>query len=89
MPTLEDEIALIAEAKSALASGDPATALAKAKEHQKRFKAGKLVDERVLLRIKALCAQGKVDKARAERDAFLERKPRAAISSRVREACPE
>jgi hypothetical protein len=85
---LAQELALIASAKALLASGDARAALAKTAEHARRFPHGSLVDERRLLRMQALCEDGREELARKEAAAFLRRKPNAAISTRVREACP-
>jgi hypothetical protein len=85
---ITEELALISSAKALLASGNARGALAKTAEHEKKFPRGSLVDERKLLRIRALCEDGQKELARKEAARFLRRKPGAAISARVREACP-
>jgi hypothetical protein len=85
---ITEELALISSAKALLASGNARGALAKTAEHEKKYPRGSLVDERKLLRIRALCEAGKKELARQEAARFLRRKPGAAISARVREACP-
>lgn len=84
---LDAEIALLAAGKRALGAGDASDALRLAKQHAREFPRGSLADERELLRVEALCGLGKVEKARATADGFLRKKPKAAISAKMRKAC--
>ncbi len=64
--SLEQELALLASAQTALRSGQPAQALALTDEHAKRFPQGMLGAERRLIRIRALCASGRKEQGLAE-----------------------
>lgn len=63
---LEEELALLASAQTALRSGQAAQALALTDEHAKRFPKGMLGSERRLIRIRALCASGRKEQGLAE-----------------------
>jgi hypothetical protein len=64
--SLEEELALLASAQTALRSGQAAQALALTDEHAKRFPKGMLGAERRLIRIRALCASGRKEQGLAE-----------------------
>lgn len=83
-PSIEEQIALVERARSAVANRKPAAALAALDEYQRRFPAGVLGQEATLLRIETLLASG--DKATATRlgRRFLERYPRSPMAARVK-----
>ncbi|HVY26171.1 MAG TPA: hypothetical protein VHB79_06445 [Polyangiaceae bacterium] len=83
-PGIQEQIALIDRARSAVAAGQPAVAMAALDEYQRRFPGGVLTQEATLLRIETLLARG--DKASAARlgQRFLQRYPRSAMAARVR-----
>jgi hypothetical protein len=77
------ELGLLQRARAAVASGDHATALAVIAEHQRRFPAGRLREERDALRVKALASLGRKDEARRAADRFQTEFPRSVLSSSV------
>lgn len=82
------EMALLQRARAHLQQRESAEALAVLEEHERRFPASGLVEERRALRIMALCsAPGRSDAARLARDAFLGEYPRTTYAERVRAAC--
>ncbi len=58
------ELDLLSESREALAQGNPAWALAKARAHGRRFPDGVLTNERDSLRVIALCQLGQLDEGR-------------------------
>jgi hypothetical protein len=64
---LEEEIVLLSRAETALHSGNAALALTVLAEHERKFRRGQLVQERIAARIRALCALGR----KVEADALL------------------
>lgn len=79
------ELGLLQRARGALAKGEYSRALEAIAEHQRRFPAGRLREEREALRIKALAGLGRTDEARRAAERFRERFPRSVLSSRVEE----
>lgn len=65
---LSAERALVERARSALARGDAAGALAAVERHEREFSRGQLVEEREVLAVQALAASGRAQEA-AERGA--------------------
>lgn len=86
--TLE-EASVLRQAQSALAKGDGAAALARVREHERRFPQGVLAEERSALRVFALCAAGDGAEARAAATAFVAASPRSPLLARVRQSCAE
>lgn len=74
------ELALMQQARAALAAHDPARALRALNEHARRFPNGALAEEREGLRIAALQAAGKSDEAQRDADRFKKRYPRSVLS---------
>lgn len=64
--TLGEEVSLLTLAGKELHSGRPASALKALDEHQSRFPAGALAQERSAVRVRALCALGRTSQAAAE-----------------------
>jgi TolA-binding protein len=81
---IQEQIALIDRARSAVAAHQPGAALAALDEYQRRYPGGVLVQEAALLRIESLLARG--DKASAARlgHQFLQRYPRSPMAARVK-----
>ena len=67
------------EARAAVARGDFAAALSPIAEHTRRFKNGRLVEEREALRVKALGGLGRTAEARHAAAAFRARFPRSVL----------
>jgi hypothetical protein len=73
------ELHLLREARAAVARGDFAAALPPIAEHARRFKNGRLVEEREALRVKALGGLGRTAEARRAAAAFRSRFPRSVL----------
>jgi hypothetical protein len=90
-PSVPDEVGvqveLLRESQRALSQGRPEVALARLDEHQARFPASPLLQERQAGRVFALCALGRVDQGRAEAAAFVRRFPGSPLAERVLGAC--
>lgn len=88
-PDLADEAGLLSAAQASLARGAPKQALARIRDHHRRFPDSALADLRALLEIKALCAAGRTARAeavvrRAEATMFG-----SALLPKMRRACGE
>jgi hypothetical protein len=79
------ELGLLQRARAAVASGEFSSALAAIAEHQRRFPAGRLGEEREALRIKALVGLGRKEEARQAADRFRQRFPRSVLSTKIEE----
>ena len=66
-------------ARAAVARQDFAGALAPIVEHARRFKDGRLTEEREALRVKALSGLGRTGEAQRVADAFEARFPRSVL----------
>lgn len=64
--SLADEVALLSRASVELHAARPAAALEVLDEHERRFPKGLLTQERAAARVRALCALGRTEEARAE-----------------------
>jgi len=84
---LEQEAALLAEVQGALRSGQAGTALTKLESYDRRFPTGMLRAEADAARVFALCAAGRVDKARVSATRFVQRYPSSPAAARVQAAC--
>ena len=73
------ELHLLRQARAAVARGDFAAALPAIAEHTRRFKNGRLVEEREALRVKALGGLGRTGEARRAAAAFRARFPRSVL----------
>lgn len=85
---LEQELALLRSARDALARHDTAAADEALAEHARRFPAGHLREERLLLRVEALCAAGARDDARREATDFARRHPASPHARKILRVCP-
>lgn len=83
--TLARELSLLGDAQAALRAGQPERALALAREHQARFPAGVLREERLGIETLSECVLGRKEPARAQ--AFLRTAPESPLAARVRKAC--
>lgn len=84
--TLERERVLIEQAWHAVATGDPAGALARVDEHARHFPEGVLAPERRAVAIVARCIRRDAD-AEARATTWLAAEPRSPLATRVRAAC--
>jgi hypothetical protein len=73
------ELRLLRQARSAVAHGDFAAALSPIAEHTRRFKNGRLAEEREALRVRALAGLGRTEEARRAAAAFRVRFPRSVL----------
>ncbi|HEX6764766.1 MAG TPA: hypothetical protein VF103_04795 [Polyangiaceae bacterium] len=80
------ELGLLQRARAGVARGDFAGALGVIAEHERRFPAGRLREEREALRVKALSGLGKKDEARAAAERFQSHYPRSVLSASIEEA---
>jgi hypothetical protein len=83
---LAEESALLATARSSLASGDPKAALRALGDHATRFPRGVLSAERRALTAMALCADGRVAEGLATFP-LPDEASDTPLSRRVRSAC--
>jgi len=84
---LAEEIALIAAARSELEAGNARAALSDLSLHAKRFARGALRDERLGLRVLALCKLGRTVEAGSARERFLRSASDSVLTGQVRAAC--
>ena len=80
-----DELRLLRQARAAVARQDFAAALIPIAEHVRRFKDGRLVEEREALRVRALSGLGRTEEARHASDSFEARFPRSVLLPAVRQ----
>ena len=80
---LSDQIALLDAARSALATGNAARALATVREYQSRYPNGAFRPEAGAVRIEALVKQGRTTEARAAAERFVATHGRTPLADRV------
>lgn len=85
--TLAEELVLLKKAQAALRAGAPGDALAALSEHASKFPNGVLREERMTLRVLALCDRGEVDAARAARDELARTAPGSSHLQRLESSC--
>jgi len=78
------ELRLLRIARAAVAREDFAAALPPIAEHTRRFRDGRLAEEREALRVKALAGLGRTEEARRAAAAFAARFPRSVLLSAVK-----
>lgn len=83
---LDAELSLLRRARTALAES-PQQALQLLAEHARRFPAGHLAEERMLLRVQALCAVGEPERARAAARKFARAHPESPHIPTIAAAC--
>ncbi|AKU95649.1 hypothetical protein AKJ09_02313 [Labilithrix luteola] len=81
-----DDVMLVDAADTELRNGKPESALATAREHERRCPTGTLVQERERIAIEALVQLGRIDQARARARAFEERFPSSPHVGRIQQA---
>jgi hypothetical protein len=84
---IDEEVALLRAAYTALHAGDAQRALVHLAEHRWRFPKGQLAEAREVARMLALCANGDRAGARAEAKRFLAARPRSPFAQRVSSIC--
>ena len=82
------ELHLLRQARAAVAREDFAAALPPIAEHARRFKDGRLAEEREALRVKALAGLGRTEEARRAAAAFRARFPRSVLLPAVSQMSP-
>ena len=82
------ELRLLRQARAAVAREDYAAALPPIAEHARRFKDGRLTEEREALRVKALAGLGRSEDARRAAAAFRARFPRSVLLPAVNQMSP-
>ncbi len=85
--TLAQENALLGQARAALQRGDAAEAMRLANKHASKFPDSPLTEVRAVVRIEALCVQGKAPQARAEARVLLEKRPAMTARRRIEKSC--
>lgn len=88
LPSLERELALLRAARDALARADADAALTALAEHAAEFPAGHLREERLVLRVEALCAAGSRADARREATSFAQAHPNSPHARKLQRVCP-
>jgi hypothetical protein len=73
------ELRLMEHARAAVVRGNFAAALPLIAEHSRRFKGGRLAEEREALRVKALSGLGRAEEARRAADAFKAHFPKSVL----------
>jgi hypothetical protein len=79
------ELRLLRQARAAVARQDYAAALTPIAEHARRFKNGRLAEEREALDVRALAGLGRTDEARRAARHFEERFPRSVLLPAVKQ----
>jgi hypothetical protein len=74
------ELKILERARAAAARGDFSASLRAISNHQQRFPAGRLQEEREALRVKALSGLGRAEEASRAAERFRERFPRSVLS---------
>jgi len=83
------ELALLRAARAALAKAAPQEALQRLAEHERRFPGGLLAEERMVLRVQALCESGAVEEARAAARRFTQERPNSPHAGSLAGGCGE
>lgn len=83
------EVLTLDKIRSALKSGDSASALAAVAEHEKRYPAGAHIEEREALAVQALARAGRREEASARADRFRKRFPSSFFMAIVDAAAPK
>jgi len=84
----QEELRLLRLARAAVARDDFNAALRPIAEHARRFRDGRLAEEREALRVKALAGLGRTEEARRAASAFESRFPRSVLLPAVRRISP-
>lgn len=87
LPDLERELEILRTARAAVTRGDTTAAMAALAEHAERFSDGHLREERLVLRVEALCAAGSREQARTEAAAFADAHPASPHTRKIQRIC--
>jgi|CXWL01.1.fsa_nt_gi hypothetical protein len=91
-PVLADalgiERSLLEQARTALSRGNAVDALTALAEHEGRFPAGQMAEERAAMQVLTLKALGRVDEARARAEQFRAKYPKGIFRASVDAAVP-
>jgi hypothetical protein len=79
------ELRLLRQARAAVARKDYAAALPPLAEHARRFKNGRLTEEREALRVRSLAGLGRTDEARRAAQGFEARYPRSVLLPAIKQ----
>jgi hypothetical protein len=85
--TIDEEVATLRDARSALRQGHAALAVTLLDEAARRYPDGVLAEDRAAERVFALCASGRVGEARAQAALFLASHARSPYAGAVRSSC--
>jgi hypothetical protein len=85
--SLLEEVSLLGKATQELNGGRPDDALKTLAEHERRFPAGSLAEERVATRVEALCALGRGTEAKGEVAKLIRIRPRSSYLEHARTVC--
>jgi len=85
--SLAEEVGLLGAARSDLDQGRPEAALRRLDEHARRFPSGALTEERLALRVFALCALGRIEAARAAAGEVVRSAPDSPHLAGIRASC--
>jgi hypothetical protein len=83
--SLNEEVALLDKARSAVRTGRPNEGLARLDEHAARFPKGSLSLEAQVLRVQALAAAGRTEEASRRAKRILSRSPNSVVAQRLRQ----
>lgn len=83
--SLSEEAALIDQARTALLKSDLTAASAALTQHQAKYPAGRMVEEREVMEIQVLLGQGREAEARAAADRFRKAHPSSLLSATIDE----
>jgi outer membrane protein assembly factor BamD (BamD/ComL family) len=78
-----EELQLLSRARQSDAHGDYAEVLAMVVEHERRYPAGRLSEEREVLRVKALVGLGRSSEARHAATKFSRLFPRSVLLPKI------
>lgn len=84
---LAADVALLRKAQLAMKSGDAASALQHVAEHTKSFPRSALGSERNVLRIRALCALGRVEQAKQQAERLLSGSANSPLHAALKNSC--
>jgi hypothetical protein len=85
--SLPEEVRLLSKAEQQLGAGHADQALSTLSEHERRFPAGALAEERLAVRVQSLCALGRVSEAKAELAKVARTHPGSSLFDRARRFC--
>ncbi len=86
--SLDQDFALLSEARTALSGGKPQQALGLLDTHAARFPKSTLAPERTAMRIQALCGVGRLEEARTLLSKMRASAPSSPHYTAIRRACP-